>query len=91
MHAGVVDDIHTIDYGGILQQALRDVAAWAEDGIEPPSSTDYSIATFWGDDETQAQIAVPATADRGGIQPVVDLRVDGGARPDRAEIAVVRP
>jgi len=64
-----------INYGGILQQALRDVSAWAEKGIAPPASTTYEV----GD----GQVEVPPTAkERKGIQPVVTLTVNGGERVD---------
>jgi hypothetical protein len=59
---------------GVLEQALRDVAAWAEQGIEPPSSTRFAI-----DDQTQVRVPA-AAAERGGIQPVVDLKVNDGAK-----------
>ncbi|MQY21440.1 hypothetical protein NRB20_45510 [Nocardia sp. RB20] len=62
-----------IDYTGILHQALRDVAAWAEKGIPPAESTRYR--------QQDSQITVPATAaERRGIQPVVDLTADGKNR-----------
>lgn len=32
-----------VDFRPSLQQALRDVSAWAEKGIEPPKSTDYEV------------------------------------------------
>ena len=64
-----------VSYSGILQQALRDIAAWAERGIAPPQSTNYHI-----DD---GQVVVPArAADRKGPQPVVDVTVNGGVRAD---------
>lgn len=59
---------------GVLQQALRDVAAWAEKGIEPPASTSYSI-------DRDTQVHVPATAaQRRGVQPVVHLTANGTRR-----------
>jgi hypothetical protein len=68
-------DTHIVSYAGILQQALRDVAAWAERGIAPPESTSYEL-----DD---GQIVVPPTAAaRKGIQPVVTLTANDGARAD---------
>jgi hypothetical protein len=68
-------DTHIISYAGILQQALRDVAAWAEKGIAPPESTNYRM-----DD---GQVVVPPTAAaRKGIQPVVTLTANGGQRAD---------
>jgi hypothetical protein len=64
-----------ISYAGILQQALRDVAAWAERGIAPPQSTSYRV-----DD---GQIVVPSrVADRKGPQPTVDVMANGAARAD---------
>ncbi len=67
-----------ISYSGILQQALRAVALWAEKGIAPPASTAYRI-----DD---AQVIVPPTAAaRKGVQPVVHLTAAGR---DRADIKV---
>jgi hypothetical protein len=66
-----------VQYGGILQQALRDVAAWAEQGVAPAQSTRYDIA--------DSQITVPDNAAvRRGIQPVVDLTVKNGSVIDVA-------
>ena len=74
------DPTHTVSYLGVLQQALRDLAAWVEQGIAPPASTNYRI-----DD---AQVIVSADAEqRLGIQPLVSLTVDGGVR---AEVGVGR-
>jgi hypothetical protein len=68
-------DSHIISYAGILQQALRDVAAWAEQGIAPPESTSYEM-----DD---GQVVIPATAAaRKSIQPVVALTANGSQRAD---------
>jgi hypothetical protein len=64
-----------INYGGILQQALRDVSAWVEKGVAPPASTTYTVV--------DGQVEVPTTAkERKGIQPVVTLTVNGGERAD---------
>jgi hypothetical protein len=60
----------TVGYPGALQQALRDVAAWAEQGIPPPASTNYDVV------ETQVQVP-PTAKKRRGIQPVVSLAADG--------------
>jgi hypothetical protein len=68
-------DTHIVSYAGVLQQALRDVAAWAEKGIAPPRETAYRVE--------DSQIVLPSKAtDRHGIQPVVALTVNGGARAD---------
>ncbi len=62
-----------VSYLGVLQQALRDVAAWVEQGIPPPASTEFEVV--------DGQVCVPPTAAaRRGIQPVVTVSVDGGAR-----------
>ena len=64
-----------VSYDPIVEQALRDVAAWAERGVRPPQSTRYTV--------TDGQVLVPATAvRRRGIQPVVDLTVRGRDRVD---------
>jgi hypothetical protein len=75
------DPTRTVSYLGALQQALRDLSAWVEQGIVPPATTAYEIM--------DGQVMVPPTAaDRKGIQPVVMLQVNGGAR---AEVAVGEP
>ncbi|BBH63321.1 hypothetical protein ACTI_00060 [Actinoplanes sp. OR16] len=59
-----------VAYDPIVEQALRDVAAWAERDVTPPRSSRYTV--------TAGQISVPKTAsERRGIQPVVDLTVHG--------------
>ncbi|MBV8691956.1 MAG: PKD domain-containing protein, partial [Actinobacteria bacterium] len=64
-----------VSYLGVLQQALRDVAAWAERGIAPPASTACECV--------DAQVRVPATAaERRGTQAVVHLTVNGGQRAE---------
>ncbi|MDR2858658.1 MAG: PKD domain-containing protein [Novosphingobium sp.] len=61
-------------YSGALQQALRDLAAWVETGCRP-AETRYRVA--------DTQVTVPAGAGaRGGVQPVVALLADGGARAE---------
>lgn len=85
IHTGSPDPNYAIDYIGILQQALRDVAAWAERGKAPPASTRYDIGGRWDTDE--AQVRVPAlAAERRGVQPTIDLQVVGGKRTDRADV-----
>jgi hypothetical protein len=71
-------DAHIVHYTGVLQQALRDVAAWAEQGVAPPRETVYRV------DDGQVVLA-PTAAERRGVQPVVELTVDG---KDRADIEV---
>jgi hypothetical protein len=71
-----------VDYGGLLGQALADLIAWVEDGVEPPPSTNYS----WSRDGCLT--LDPNAAERGGLQPVVELTGDGS---DRAVIAPGEP
>jgi hypothetical protein len=79
--AGPGAEFRTVSYQGVLQQALRDVSAWVEKGVEPPANTNYKVV--------DAQLEVPSrAAERKGIQPVVDLKVNGGVR---AEVAVGQP
>lgn len=59
-----------INYVGSLEQALRDLSAWVENGTAPPDSTSYTVQ------ESQLIVAKDA-ASRRGIQPVVDLTVNG--------------
>ena len=47
-------DTHIVPYNGVLHQALRDVAAWAERGVEPPTETSYRVE--------DGQVVVPPTA-----------------------------
>jgi hypothetical protein len=60
---------HTVSYLGVLHQALRDIAAWVEDGVEPAPTSTYRVE--------DGQIIVPQSAhDRRGVQPTVTLTVD---------------
>lgn len=70
-----------IDYGGSLEQALRDLMEWVEDGTAPPVSTGCTI-----DDDQRLTLAATAT-ERGGIQPVVRAVANGQTRAevDRGE------
>ena len=69
------DPTRTVTYRGMLHQALRDLSAWVERNVAPPESTNYRIE--------DAQVLVPPTAaERRGIQPVVKLTANGGARAD---------
>ena len=72
------DPRRTVSYLGVLHQALRDVSAWVERDEPPPPSTRYDVV--------DGQVAVPAGApERLGIQPVVNLTVEGS---DRADVGV---
>jgi hypothetical protein len=64
-----------ISYQGVLQQALRDLAAWVENGVAPPQSCDYVVA--------DGQVSLPAkAATRKGVQPTIDLSANGAARAE---------
>lgn len=60
----------TVSYLGVLQQALRDLSAWCEKGIEPATSTQYKV-------EDGQVIVPPIASERKGIQPVVNLTIKG--------------
>lgn len=75
------DPTHTVQYLGLLNQALRDLSVWVERDIPPPASTNYKVV--------DGQVIVPPTAaERGGIQPVVKVKANGGMR---ADVAVGQP
>ncbi|NQX12141.1 hypothetical protein HQQ80_10940 [Microbacteriaceae bacterium VKM Ac-2855] len=60
----------TVAYLGALETALRQLAAWVERGIEPSPTSAYEVV--------DGQIRIPADVEqRGGVQPVVALTVDG--------------
>jgi hypothetical protein len=68
-----------IDYGPVIEQCLKDLIDWVEDGVEP-------VSTAW--EYADGRVLLSPDADtRGGIQPVVRLTADGGSR---AEVAVGR-
>jgi len=63
-----------VDYFPVIEQGLVDLCRWVEEGIAPPS-TAYEYA--------DGQVTLPDTAaERGGIQPVVTVTVNGGVRAD---------
>jgi hypothetical protein len=69
------DSTHAVSYLGVLHQALRDLSRWVEQGVAPPESTHYEVV--------DGQVVVPEGAPaRRGIQPVVQLRVNGAARAE---------
>ena len=62
-----------VSYLPMLQQALRDVAAWVEDGTPPPANSGYNV--------NDGQIVLASTAkERASIQPVVTVTANGKAR-----------
>lgn len=76
------DDLHLVQYLGVLHSALLAVSDWVEKGIEPQESTAYSV--YGG------EVIVPESAtERKGVQPTVLLTVNGGkcARVKAGEVA----
>jgi len=55
-----------VNWYGMAEQALRDVAAWVEDGVPAPASTRYAI------EGSQIEVS-PLALVRQGIQPTVDI------------------
>jgi hypothetical protein len=72
---------HIVRYRPVLEQLLRDLSAWVERGVKPSASTPYEMID-----------GLPVLPDnagkRKGIQPVVELTVNGGKR---AKVAVGEP
>lgn len=77
-HTEQDDPGRVVSYIGVLHQALRDLAAWAQHGTPPPASTRYEVV--------DGQVVLPEGADRRGIQPVVALSLTANGE-DRIEIA----
>ncbi|KAL5592061.1 hypothetical protein FOVSG1_010950 [Fusarium oxysporum f. sp. vasinfectum] len=64
-----------VDFTGLYEQHLRDLSIWCETGIYPSTPTNYTIRN--------SQVRLPATApERKGIQPVVDLTINGGKQAE---------
>lgn len=60
--------------GGILNQAILDMAAWVEQGVTPPPSSRYKR-------DPQNQVVLPEKAEaRFGLQPVMRLTANGSSR-----------
>jgi hypothetical protein len=69
------DTTHTVSYTPALYQALRDLSAWVEKGVQPPPSTNYKMV--------DGQVVVPSSAaERKGVQPVIHLSANGKPRAD---------
>jgi hypothetical protein len=72
----------SISISGIVNQALLDLAAWAEKGVAPPQSTRYDL------DAMNQVVLADQASQRHGLQPVVHLTANGKVR---AEAAVNEP
>lgn len=71
-----VESTYLIKFMGAVQQAVRDVIAWVEEGRAPPASTGYAYAPDTG-------LSLASTADaRQGVQPVVQAFANGAVRAD---------
>lgn len=64
-----------VDYGGLIDQALRDLVRWVEYD-EAPARMRYEFTS------DNALVLAPTATERGGIQPVVHVTADGGARAE---------
>ncbi|PIA91485.1 hypothetical protein CB0940_09941 [Cercospora beticola] len=64
-----------VDWTGLYEQHLQDLSAWVEYGIEPPTPTNYTVE--------DGQVRIPSAAsERKGIQPLVELLVNGTKRAE---------
>jgi hypothetical protein len=64
-------EAHTVRLDGPLQQGLRDLSRWVENGVRP-SDTKYTVVA--------SQVLVPETAaERQGIQATVELKANASA------------
>ena len=65
-----------IDYGGNLEQTIRDLIDWVEHDVAPAKSSGHELTSDQG-------LVLAASAEaRGGIQPIATLSADGGERAD---------
>jgi len=62
-----------VPYLGLLEQALRDLSSWVENDREPAKSTGYDF------DRNQIYLK-NTSAERHGLQPVIQLTADGSSR-----------
>lgn len=63
------DPTRIVSYPGVLQQALGDLSAWVEKGIEPALSTNYNIS--------DGQVIIPEKSKK---QPDGVLKTPGFSR-----------
>jgi hypothetical protein len=70
-----VPSTRLIEFKGANQQNLHDLVAWVENDVTPVGTT-YSLSPG-------GVLRLPSTAaERGGIQPVVEVTANGGPRAD---------
>jgi hypothetical protein len=85
-----VPSTRVVDYTGAIEQAVYDVVAWVEHGIEPPADTGF--------DYDDGRVRLASAHARAGIQPVVAATVNGSdstvvraGEPVRLEASIVTP
>jgi hypothetical protein len=74
-HGEVDDPTEVVSYQATLYQALLDVSAWVEKGIEPSNTSNYQVV------DGQVQLRIGGKL-RGGIQPVPYASINGKERAD---------
>jgi len=80
-HIGPTDAASTtylVPFMGSVQQAVRDVIAWVEDGTAPPASTKFDYTA------SEGMRLAPFADERLGIQPVVHATVEGAESVEAA-------
>jgi hypothetical protein len=83
-HGEVDDPTEVVSYQATLYQALLDVSAWVEKGIEPSNTSNYQVV------DGQVQLRIGGKL-RGGIQPVPYASINGKERADikaREEVTI---
>lgn len=65
-----------VDYDGVTAEALRQLAAWAEDGQLPAASTGYHLT------EDGGLVLATTPEARAGVQPLVRVAANAGARAE---------
>jgi hypothetical protein len=74
-HGGVDDATEVVSIGSTLNQALLDLSAWVEKGIEPSMTSDFKVV------DGQVLLGVDGKL-RGGVQPVPYVSINGKERAD---------
>jgi hypothetical protein len=74
-HGEVDDPTEVVSYQATLYQALLDVSAWVEKGVEPSTTSNYQVV------DGQVQLRIGGKL-RGGVQPVPYASINGKERAD---------
>jgi hypothetical protein len=73
-HPGRATSTWLIDYQPVIEQSLKDLVAWVEQGVDP------AVTTFTYQD---GKVTLPSSAaERGGIQPVLSTTANGAVRTE---------